>query len=70
MPKQKVFRTGNSLAVTIPAHLVSELGIRPGDSVEVVSRAGESRMMCVFTGSGQLILGKGFLGKRVRAKGG
>jgi len=68
MPRQKIIRTGNSLAVTIPAHLVRELGVRAGNEVEVKSEAGRSRMVCNFSGSGQLVLGEEFLGKRKKKR--
>ncbi|MBE7212546.1 MAG: AbrB/MazE/SpoVT family DNA-binding domain-containing protein [Gluconacetobacter diazotrophicus] len=39
----QVARWGNSLAVRIPAHIVRELGLREGDSVEAVFRRLMSR---------------------------
>jgi putative addiction module antidote len=33
--ERKLFKTGNSLTVTIPPSLAAELGFRPGDLVEL-----------------------------------
>lgn len=38
----QVAKWGNSLAVRIPAALASELGLRPGDEIEVVGRRAEN----------------------------
>lgn len=51
---QKVFRTGNSLAVTIPSRFVMTVGIKPGDSVRVREEKERSRLVYQFTGSRQL----------------
>jgi len=61
MGKQKVFRTGNSLAITVPSRVVQSWGVKPGDEVEVVAKG--NRLVCVFSGSKQLWLGEEFVKK-------
>lgn len=61
---QKVFRTGNSLAVTIPARFAQDLGIRAGDRVKVrVERVG-GKITYHFSGAQQLPLSNDFLSRR------
>lgn len=64
---QKVLKTGNSLAVTIPSGFVKVLGIRAGDNVKVSVDANKGKMICVFAGIKQLLLSENFL-KHRRAK--
>ncbi len=54
--KQKILKTGNSLAVTIPAKFVRILGLKPGDTVEVKSNIAKGTLHSTFTGTGQLNL--------------
>jgi antitoxin component of MazEF toxin-antitoxin module len=54
--QQKVLKTGNSLAVTIPAEFVKILGLRPGSDVKVQSDIAKGTLVCRFTGSGQMTL--------------
>lgn len=53
---QKVIRTGNSLAVTIPAEFVGLVGIRPGDGVRVKLEPAKSKVVYSFSGAKQLPL--------------
>ena len=53
---QKVFRTGNSIAVVIPAKFAQVVGIHSGDRVKVITKPEVSRITIVFEGSGQLPL--------------
>lgn len=52
--KQTVFKTGNSLAVTIPADFVNTLGIKSGDQVKSVAQLGKNRITYIFPQSLQL----------------
>lgn len=65
---QKVFRTGNSLAVTIPAEFVSSVGVRKGVDVKVREEREKARITYQFSGTQQLPLDEGFLGKSKKAK--
>jgi len=66
MPKQKIIRSGNSLAVTIPADFVHLVGIKPGDQVEVEVMPETGRVVYHFSGTTQLPLAKSFIKKRRR----
>jgi antitoxin component of MazEF toxin-antitoxin module len=54
--QQKVLRTGNSLAVTIPSRFAKIIGVKPGDSVRVKTELQKSTLTLTFSGSGQLSL--------------
>ena len=54
--KQKILKTGNSLAVSIPSKFVRILGLKPGNVVEVKSDFAKGTLHCTFTGTGQLTL--------------
>lgn len=55
--KQKVLRAGkSSLAVTIPANLVHALGVKPSDTVEVITSPQHAKMSIYFKGTRQLPL--------------
>ncbi len=56
MAKQKIIRTGNSLAVTIPSFLVRSVGVKAGQETEVVIEPDKGRMICSFSGNTQLSL--------------
>ncbi|MBI2007440.1 MAG: AbrB/MazE/SpoVT family DNA-binding domain-containing protein [Candidatus Blackburnbacteria bacterium] len=58
---QKVFRTGNSLAVTIPSGFASVVGIRAGEKVNVKEIREKSRIILQFSGNRQLLLDTSFL---------
>ncbi|MBL7159329.1 AbrB/MazE/SpoVT family DNA-binding domain-containing protein [Candidatus Microgenomates bacterium] len=63
---QKVFRTGNSLAVVVPVNFVKLLGVKPKDSVEVLSQPERGRVIYKFSGALQLPLSQGILKNRRR----
>lgn len=58
---QKVIKTGNSLAVTIPSDFVKVEGIRAGDTVKVILKPEKGLMICSFSGIQQLPLSENFL---------
>jgi antitoxin component of MazEF toxin-antitoxin module len=53
---QKVIKTGNSLAVTIPSEFVRTIGIRPGDEVRLRVEADLGQLTYSFSGVKQLTL--------------
>lgn len=58
---QKVIKTGNSTAVTIPSAFVKDLGIRIGDQVKVQVDPEKGRVIYLFSGVKQLPLSASFL---------
>jgi len=46
--KRKVIKTGNSLAVTIPAEFIKALGVKVGDEAEFVVSEQHSKMTVKF----------------------
>jgi antitoxin component of MazEF toxin-antitoxin module len=54
--RQKILKTGNSLAVTIPANFVKILGLRSGMEVVVKPDIAKGLLKCTFAGTGQLPL--------------
>ncbi len=44
--KRKVIRTGNSLAITIPAEFVKKAEIRPGDELEYYVDLENFKIVC------------------------
>jgi antitoxin component of MazEF toxin-antitoxin module len=54
--RQKILKTGNSLAVTIPSKFVRILGLKPGDAVEAKGDLVKGTLHITFTGSGQMTL--------------
>lgn len=63
---QKVIRTGNSAAVTIPADFMKDLGIRIGDPVKVRIDRDQGRIVFSFSGVKQLPLSENFLHRQQR----
>jgi antitoxin component of MazEF toxin-antitoxin module len=53
---QKVIKTGNSLAVTIPSWFVKDSGIKAGDDVKVKLEPEKNRIIYNFAGTKQLPL--------------
>lgn len=53
---QKILKTGNSLAVTIPANFAKILGLRSGMDVVVKSDIAKGTLKCTFAATGQLPL--------------
>ena len=64
--KQKVFRTGNSLAVVVPVRFVKLLGVTSKDTVEVLSQPENGRVIYKFSGALQLPLSQDILKKQRR----
>ncbi len=64
MPKQKIIRTGNSLAVTIPSQFVNSVGVKAGQEVQVRVEPETGRVIYTFSGTKQLALSKTFIKKR------
>lgn len=56
MSVKKIIKTGNSLAVTIPANFSKLLGLTPGQAVKVEIKPEKGEMSCFFTGNKQLSL--------------
>ncbi len=63
---QKVFRTGNSLAVTIPSRFVMAVGIKSGDYVKLREEKEKGRLVYQFAESRQLALDEKFFKTRKR----
>jgi len=55
MPK-KIIRSGNSLAVTIPAEFAKDLNLSPGDEVEIKVNKYRNVITYKFRGNTQLSL--------------
>ncbi len=53
---QKVIKTGNSLAVTIPNKFVKVMAIKRGDQVKVEKRPDRGTLTYFFQGSHQLAI--------------
>lgn len=64
MGKQKVIKTGNSLAVTIPASFVQAIGIKAGSEVKVFLNPEKGKITYTFSGCRQLSLVKNFSKKK------
>ncbi len=58
---QKVIRTGNSLAVTIPSEFVKSVGVRASDQVKVEVEEDKGKITYYFTGAKQLPLSENIL---------
>ena len=58
---QRVFKTGNSLAVTIPSDFSRSMGVKPGDNVRVRLEESKGRIIYIFSGAKQLLLAENFL---------
>ena len=61
---QKVFRTGNSLAVTVPSEFAASVGVRAGATVQVKEEKEKARLTYQFVGVHQLPLAEDFLARR------
>jgi len=66
--KQKIIKTGNSLAVTIPSRFVHTIGIRAGQEVEVKIEPETGRVIYTFSGTKQLPLSQNFIKKKRNRK--
>ncbi len=63
MSKQKIIKTGNSLAVTIPAVFARNVGIKAGGEVLVKVKPETGEVIYTFFGTKQLPLSNNFLKK-------
>lgn len=63
---QKIFRTGNSLAITIPSAFASTVGIHAGASVKVAEDRERARLILQFSGHRQLPLDTAFFKNKKR----
>ena len=54
MAKQKIIKTGHSLAVTIPSSFARLLGIKAGQEVEVIIEPETGKAIYAFIGNKQL----------------
>jgi len=61
MPKQKIIKTGNSLAVTIPSWFVKTVGIKAGQNVLVKIEPETGQVIYTFSGTKQLPLSQNFV---------
>lgn len=68
MAKQKIIRTGNSLAVTIPSTFVRSVGIKAGQEVLVEVEPETGRVISTFSGTKQLPLSQNFVKRRKKKK--
>jgi antitoxin component of MazEF toxin-antitoxin module len=68
MAKQKIIKTGNSLAVTVPADFVHTVGIKAGQEVKSKVQPETGQVIYTFSGTKQLPLSKNFVKKRRRRK--
>lgn len=66
--KQKIIKTGNSLAVTIPAPFVHGVGVKAGQEVEVRVEPETGQVVYTFSGTKQLPLSKNLVKKRRRKR--
>ena len=58
---QKIIKTGNSLAVTIPSRLVKKVGLKAGDRVKSLVKAEKGLVEYTFLDMRQLPLSSRFL---------
>lgn len=63
MGKQKIIRTGNSLAVTVPSSFVKMIGVKAGEGVVAEVKPEEGQITYHFSGSKQLPLSKNLVKK-------
>jgi antitoxin component of MazEF toxin-antitoxin module len=56
MSTQKIIKAGNSLAITLPSHLVKTLGLRPSDPVTVTISLDQTKISYSFDSARQLTL--------------
>lgn len=56
--KHKLFKTGNSLTVVIPAYFAKLIGARAGDDVEMKAEIEKAEITVLFPSSRQLRIEK------------
>lgn len=54
--KQKIFRSGHSLAVVVPSNFVKEIAVKAGDDVQVITDPGKGKVIYKFQNTTQLPL--------------
>lgn len=59
--QQKVIKTGNSAALTIPASFARDLGIHVGDTVKTTLQPEKGKIIFTFSGSKQMSLTESLL---------
>lgn len=65
---QKILKTGNSLAVVVPADFIKNIGAKAGDDVRVFPKPEKAEVLYKFSGACQLPLSENFLTKKRRKK--
>lgn len=65
---QKILKTGNSLAVVVPADFGKSIGIKAGDEVRVFPKPEKGEVLYKFSGACQLPLSENFLKSRRKSK--
>lgn len=64
----KIFKTGNSLAVTVPSGFVQTLGLKSGDEVRVKPQVEKGQVVYCFGGVRQLSLTEDIFSRQKRGK--
>lgn len=64
MAKQKIIKTGHSLAVTIPSAFARLLGIKAGQEVEAKIEPETGQAIFTFSGNKQLPLSEKFIKRK------
>ena len=64
MGKQKIIKTGNSLAVTIPSRFAQSLGLKSSGEVEVEVKPETGQVIYSFSGTKQLPLSQTLIRKK------
>lgn len=65
---QKILKTGNSLAVVVPADFIKNIGAKAGDNVRVFPKPEKGEVLYKFSGAMQLPLSENFLSKKGQHK--
>ncbi|MBI5465451.1 AbrB/MazE/SpoVT family DNA-binding domain-containing protein [Candidatus Gottesmanbacteria bacterium] len=65
---QKILKTGNSLAVVVPADFIKNIGAKAGDSVRVFPKPEKGEVLYKFSGAMQLPLSENFLSRKKTRK--
>ena len=68
MAKQKIIKTGHSLAVTIPSAFARLLGIKAGQEVEAKIEPETGQAIFTFSGNKQLPLSQNLIKPRKKKK--
>lgn len=68
MGKQKIIRTGNSLAVTIPSEFVKTVGIKAGQDVLAKIEPETGQVIYSFSGTKQLPLSQNFIKRKKKRR--